>query len=57
MAFRNKDPKARACKIFMCDRRRGSYCCRECKHLKKCKTPCNNTPDKCGFYTHMEAGK
>ena len=55
MAFRNKDPKARTCDIFMCDKMRGAYCCRECQHFKKCANPCRNTPDKCGHYTHREA--
>lgn len=39
----------RLCKIFNCDRRRGSYCCADCGYREKnCKNPCLNHPSRCG---------
>lgn len=38
----------RRCAIFNCDRRRGSYCCSDCKECGKCKNPCRNHPNRCG---------
>lgn len=40
----------RNCKIFNCDRRRGSYCCADCgyKASGNCKNPCLNGPERCG---------
>lgn len=49
--MKNNDPRAKACKIFFCDRKRGAYCCRKCDRLQKCGNPCLNSPDKCGQYT------
>jgi hypothetical protein len=38
------------CKIFNCDRRRGSFCCADCgyKRIGNCKNPCLNGPERCG---------
>lgn len=43
------------CKIFNCDRRRGSYCCYYCLRKDRCKNPCLNGPDRCG--EHKEEPK
>lgn len=40
------------CKIFYCDRRRGSYCCSLCSARSTChnrKGPCKNAPERCGL--------
>lgn len=49
MAERNK-PASRHCKLFNCDRRRGSFCCTDCgyKRTGGCKNPCLNGPERCG---------
>ena len=35
-------PVPRRCKIFNCDRRRGSFCCADCGYRRSgnCKNPC-----------------
>lgn len=40
----------RRCKLFNCDRRRGSFCCADCgyKQSGSCKNPCLNGPMRCG---------
>lgn len=48
--MKNRDPQARECGLFMCDRMRGAYCCRKCDRRRKCGNPCLNTPEKCGHY-------
>lgn len=48
--------KERKCLIFNCDRRRGSYCCADCKDKKTCKNPCLNSPKRCG-QVKEEGGK
>ena len=35
------------CIQFNCDHMHGNHCCAFCKHKKKCKNHCLNTPDKC----------
>lgn len=54
---KNADPAARECRIFMCDRRRGAYCCRKCKDREKCKNPCLNSPERCGAYNEGGGAK
>jgi len=39
-----------ACKIFFCDHRRGSFCCRECPQEEYCANPCRNDPERCKAY-------
>lgn len=50
----NKDPAARACAIFMCDKRKGAYCCRKCHLRQSCRNPCLNSPERCGQYKQEE---
>lgn len=46
----NSSVTADYCKLFNCDKRRGSYCCWYCDLRAACKKPCFNSPDKCGLH-------
>ncbi|WP_313528765.1 hypothetical protein [Anaerotignum sp.] len=37
------------CKVFNCDKRRGSYCCYYCERILSCVNRCENVPSKCGL--------
>lgn len=50
MGWKNRDPLARECGLFYCDKKRGGYCCYKCVLRKRCKNHCKNSPDKCGKY-------
>lgn len=45
-----RKPAPRRCKIFNCDRRRGSFCCADCGYQRRgsCKNHCLNGPERCG---------
>ena len=45
-----KKPIPRRCKIFHCDRRKGSFCCTDCGYNRPggCRNPCLNGPERCG---------
>lgn len=37
----------RGCIIFKCLKRRGYYCCMDCRERDSCKSSCKNQPEKC----------
>lgn len=45
------------CKLFNCDKRHGSFCCRQCKDRRNCANPCYNDPAKCGQATESKPGR
>ena len=47
-------PEMYACKIFFCDHRRGSFCCRECPQERHCANPCRNSPECCNAYRNKK---
>lgn len=42
-----KNHESKRCKIFNCDRRRGSYCCYYCEKQVYCRNYCQNNPAVC----------
>lgn len=39
----------RDCINFRCIRRRGYFCCADCRERDVCRNPCQNGPERCGF--------
>ena len=37
------------CLLFNCDKKHKNQCCYFCDNRKKCKNPCLNNPQKCGW--------
>ncbi len=43
------DVKERGCINFKCLRRRGYFCCADCRERDVCGRACLNTPERCGL--------
>lgn len=41
--------KPRMCSRFYCDDRGDRYCCEGCPRYSICRSPCLNSPDRCGL--------
>ena len=39
----------RGCINFRCVRRRGYFCCADCRERDLCPVPCQNSPERCGL--------
>ncbi len=39
----------RGCINFKCVRRRGYFCCADCRERELCQVPCQNSPERCGL--------
>ena len=39
----------RGCINFRCVRRRGYFCCADCRERELCQVPCQNSPERCGL--------
>ena len=39
----------RGCINFRCVRRRGCFCCADCREQDVCQVACQNSPERCGL--------